>query len=361
MTIAVVGGGIAGLAVALALHDVDDVVVLERRSSEAANAGAGIQVSPNAVKALGSIGAAGVVALAADAPDGLCVLPAHGERPLVRLAYRPVMEQRFGAPYLTASRAALHGALARAVAGHSVEVRHGAAVEGVSRAGDGWHLGGVDVIARLVIAADGVNSAVRRAVVGDAPRATGWVAWRGRGRASGRDTVLALGHGHHFVRYPLAGGADNCVLLARERDGGPGALARTPSGRRIADVDGWAPWPIDVRPRHVFHHQGIGFAGDAAHAMLPFLAQGAAMALEDAAMLRHAVREHGPCSRALEGYAALRRGRTRRLARLAVQQGTIYHLPFPIDRARDAAMNRLGTEGILRRVAPIYGWRPPEP
>lgn len=357
--IVVVGAGIAGLASALALAEAGEVLVLERRSRIAANAGAGIQLSPNAVKALRSLGAADGVAASAHPPDGLVVRTAAPDASVVRLSYRPLMEERYGASYLTASRLGLHDALSACVAERGIEIRYDAVVTTVREDGGGCIVDGCEGRADLVIAADGVNSAVRRAVVGDAPRPTGWVAWRGRGHANGADTELVLGSGHHLVRYALNDREANCVLIASERGRGVTGVARTPTGRLMADVADWTPWPIAVRPHHAFARGRVGFVGDSAHAMLPFLAQGAAMALEDAAVLAVAVAAHGPTPHALAHYAATRRARTVAIAAKSQRQGSIYHLPFPFDRARNLAMRRLGPDAILARVDPIYGWTPP--
>lgn len=354
--IVVVGAGIAGLATALAVAGSADVVVLERRSAHEANAGAGIQLSPNAVKALRAIGVADRVAACAVAPTALVVR--SGRRVVTRLSYRGLMQERFGAPYLTASRAALHEALADAVADRGVAVRYACAVERVEP-GEGGILVPAVGRADLVVAADGVQSPLRARIVGDAPQATGWTAWRGSGDAvAGDETDLVLGAGHHLVRYPLSDASENCVLIARDRHG-PDTIARTDTGHFMGDVADWKPWSIRVRPAE-FHAGRIAFAGDAAHAMLPFLAQGGAAALEDAAVLGIAVGRHGAGEAAVDAYATARRRRVVRIAALAEAQGRIYHLPFPLAQARDLALARFGPEGIARRMAFIWSWSPDE-
>jgi salicylate hydroxylase len=359
--IVVIGAGIAGLACALGLSGVDEVVVLERRPAVAANAGAGIQLSPNAMKALDAIGAGERVRAVASAPDGLTVRSAGRTEPLVRVPYGQGLAERFGAPYLTATRAALHGALRAAVADSPfIAVNYEAPVTRVVPRAGGALVEGLDGPAGLVVAADGVGSGVRAALAGDTPRDTGWIAWRGRGRGGDdRDTELVMAPGHHLVRYALAPSDDNCVLVAPERGRDPAAIARTPTGRHLSDVADWKPWPIRVRPRHLFHCGSVVLAGDAAHAMPPYLAQGGAMALEDAATLTAAVRRHGAGAEAAAAYAATRAPRTRRLATQTDRQGMIYHLPLPLGLARDGVMRRLGPEGVLSRVDWIYRWEAP--
>ncbi|MCF3935601.1 FAD-dependent monooxygenase [Acuticoccus sp. M5D2P5] len=361
--IIVVGAGIAGLSAALALSDLDEILVLERRAAEAANSGAGIQLAPNAMKALQAIGAADRVAAAANRPDGLCVRAAGSPRPLSLLDYRSTMEARYGAPYLTAARAPLHGALlAEAAARPSITIRYDWRSTRLAADGDGWRVDGIDTPAALIVAADGVNSALRESLVGDTARPTGWIAWRGKGRTRpGNETELVLADDHHVVRYALSTENDNCVLVAHERQRGPDALAKTRSGAHLRDVTDWMAWPMSVRQRHIYRAGKVAFIGDAAHAMLPFLAQGGAMAIEDAAVLRAAITTHGVGETALAAYEAAREPRTRRLAAQTVNQGRIYHLPAPLSLARDLAMRRLGAEGILSRVDWIYRWAPPAP
>ncbi|ORE95860.1 monooxygenase [Stappia sp. 22II-S9-Z10] len=355
----VVGAGIAGLAASLALAEFGEVHVLERRAPDAANAGAGIQISPNAVKALARIGAAAAVTAVAHTPDALVVRAAGRRGAITTLPYGSAMLTRYGAPYLTASRAALHGALLAAALKRGVKVHYDRNVRQVRRYDDHCAVDGVDMEARLVIAADGVNSAIRHAIVGDAPRSTGWIAWRGLGDTSGAATELVMAPGHHLVRYALTDADANCVLVAPEKSRGPGGIARTHTGPLIADVGRWAPWPIAVRPRHVFAAGRVGFIGDAAHAMVPFMAQGAAMALEDAAVLAHAVAAHGPTPAALTAYADARAPRTRRIAAMSTEQGQIYHMPFPLNLARDQTMKTLGPRMLHRRTDPVYRWTAP--
>ncbi|UOM34461.1 FAD-dependent monooxygenase [Acuticoccus sp. I52.16.1] len=356
----VIGAGIAGLAASIALAEAGPVVVLERRGEDAANAGAGIQIAPNAVKALSVLGALEDVARVATAPEALVVRAPEQAAPLVRLPYGPAIVARYGAPYYTLSRAALHGALLAAALRRGVVVRHDHAARHVHQTDTGCTVAGAEMDAALVVAADGVNSSTRRALVGDAPRDTGWIAWRGTGDTAGGTTELVMGSGHHLVRYALSDEDANYVLVAPQKSRGPAGIARTPTGRLIADVAQWTPWPIAVRPRHVFAAGRVAFIGDAAHAMVPFLAQGAAMALEDAAILKLAVAALGPTPAALARYADARRPRTRRIAAMSEQQGSVYHLPFPLDRVRNATMRTLGPRAILRRVDPVYAWSVPE-
>lgn len=349
--IVVVGAGIGGLAAALAAADHGEVLVLERRDETAANAGAGIQLSPNAVKALRVLGVEAAVLAAAARPEGLVIRAAGRRAPLVRVDYS-AFPARYGAPSVTIARGALHAALLATVrARPEITLRFNVPVTRRDGAGLPEH----NLHPRLLVVADGVGSAL----AGGAAQDTGAVAWRGRGSGSGRDTVLTLGSGAHLVRYGIGDGDNVVFVTGRTRD--PAAFAASPIGPDLADVSGWTPWPIRVRARHVFTRGPVAFLGDAAHAMPPYLAQGGAMALEDAAVLKLALAADGPTEAALARYAALRAPRTRRVAADTARQGVLYHLPPPLSSGRDAVMSRLGPRAVLARVDWLYGWTPDLP
>ncbi|GAB5376069.1 MAG: FAD-dependent monooxygenase [Acuticoccus sp.] len=358
--ILVVGAGIAGLSAALALAPFGDVVVVERRSDAAANAGAGIQLSPNAIKALAAIGARETVAARASAPAGLTIRAAGRPAPLTRLDYG-AMDATFGAPYLTASRADLAAGLLAAVAAQpAITLRYDCALEALEAApGGGWRAAGLDATPDFVVVADGVGSPLRGQLIGDAPRATPFVAWRGSAADEGSaDTELTMATGCHLVRYALANRRDNIVFITKGARH-PATITAGPMAAPLAAVTDWTPWPIRVRPRARFALDRGVLIGDAAHAMPPFLAQGGAMAIEDAAVLGAMVTRHGLGATAAVAYEGERQARINRLAAQTGRQGGIYHLPVPLSLPRDMAMRRLGAAGILSRVGWIYGWQPP--
>ncbi|MEM0905939.1 MAG: FAD-dependent monooxygenase, partial [Pseudomonadota bacterium] len=153
---------------------------------------------------------------------------------------------------------------------------------------------------------------------------------------------------------------DNAVFVS-SLSRPPANLGDNPITTALTGVSQWVPWPIKVQPKHRYGIGTMAFIGDAAHAMPPYLAQGGAMAIEDAAVLSAAVARHGLTAEAVAHYGAQRTGRVKRLAAQTRRQGLIYHLPPPISFGRDMALRTLGAEGVLSQVSWIYGWNPPTP
>jgi salicylate hydroxylase len=141
------------------------------------------------------------------------------------------------------------------------------------------------------------------------------------------------------------------------------ALARHAWREELARVgDGWRRWPLlTVAADAPWCNGRVALTGDAAHAMLPFMAQGGAMAIEDAAVLAAMIARHGAGPAALAAYEAARKPRVARVARESARTGRIYHLAPPLSLARDAAMRALGPRRLLARLDWLYGWRPAPP
>ncbi|MEM6848702.1 MAG: FAD-dependent monooxygenase [Pseudomonadota bacterium] len=359
--IVVVGAGIGGLASALALSAFSEVLILERRSSEDANAGAGIQLSPNAIHALRFVSAdlAQSVTARASTPSGLQILSGAGRSPLAAVDYRAVMNERHGAPYLTIARRELYQALVGAVGSNPrIALKDNTPVSGVERVGGGWRVAGLAEPCCFLVAADGVNSAVRGAVRGDGPIDTRFVAWRGTGRTHADVTSLTMMHDRHLVRYALREDADNVVLVEKGPASDRPAALDSPQAFAVEDASGWRPWPIAVREPHWFGEGTLAAVGDASHAMVPFLAQGGAMVLEDAAQLKADVSRFGLTAAAVDAYAKARAPRIKQVAAQAKQQGLIYHVPAPASWVRDLVIKAGGERAVLRRVDWIYRWRP---
>jgi salicylate hydroxylase len=237
-----------------------------------------------------------------------------------------------------------------------------------------------------LIAADGLWSVMRtRLGYGGPPRFAGRTAWRALIPARHvapefREPLvhLWLGRNAHLVHYPVrAGRVINVVIITADSWNAPGwsepatrtdlmprvtAEGWTPSARALLGLpDAWLKWALyDRRPLLRWSKGPVALLGDAAHPMLPFLAQGAAMAIEDAAVAAQCLaRMPDDPSEALRTYGAIRRGRTWKVQRLAARNGARYHQGGAVAWLRDAAMRTAGGAVLLRHYDWLYDWRPP--
>ena len=392
MRIVVVGGGIAGLTCALALSGRGhDITVCERRTGFG-EAGAGIQLSPNATGVLLRLGLGTALGRDACEPDGITVRALRSGREIGAVALGPAMRDRHGAPFLSLARADLHTILLDAVrTKRDVRIRVGRGAAGLHEGGDevevetGSAAGSRDRFpADLVIGADGLWSEIRSAI-GDArtPRYAGYVASRATiamtdvpPDVSRTGTGLWLGRGRHVVHYPVSGGRRlNLVVVTRSGQAVEGwsaeesgarvgaALSRSAEELRaiVAAPESWAVWSLYDLPARTLAAGRVALVGDAAHPVLPYLAQGGSLAIEDAAALAARLGEAREVPAALRLYAADRRARVLRVQREARRNGLVYHAGGPVALVRDLAMRRLGPNGMGERYAWLYGWRPPEP
>lgn len=374
----VVGAGIGGLTCALALRQAGvDVCILEQAPA-LEEVGAGLQLTPNATRVLRDFGVLDAVLEVGVLPVALEVMEGRTGRLIARCEYGPATA-RYGAPFLVIHRADLHGALARAAQQSGSRIELGAQVEGVeadngkvaviaSRGGEPLPLE-----ADILVGADGIRSTVR-AQLGHAaaPVFASRLAYRATIASpyEGEPVVrLYLGPDAHLVTYPVRGGnATNVVAVVKEdrpvaRWSEPGETSTVHGAfsgwadevrallSRAPDYRCWGLYDIDPLPRW-----GTGrstLLGDAAHGMLPFLAQGAAQAIEDAWCLGQAVRDHTDAEQALRAYETARRPRTARIQREARANGMVYHLAGPAAFARDTVL-RLTSSHLIDRYDWIY-------
>lgn len=386
----IAGAGIGGLTAALALaRDGLRVSVIER-APVLEEAGAGIQLPPNAMRALGTLGIGETLRARADATQGLRVRSLRGGQTLMHLP-QAAMQPRWGAPSLVIHRADLLRLLLEAAAlTPGISVTTGMAVAGFAAGADGVSVALRRGLLRqqmagdLLIGADGLRSAVRAAPQDGADgdlRFSGSFAWRALVEAERlpanlrpAETTLWLGPKLHLAHYPLRQGA-LINLVAVLAGGAPTAPARdewnvpgeaavihaafrqsAPEARAlIAAAESWRVWPLYDRPPQPGWTQGrAALLGDAAHPMLPYLAQGAAQAIEDAVALAAALRGNGDTAGALISYARARLPRATEVVRQARKQGSIYHLSGPAALARNLVMRYSSQERLLKRLDWLY-------
>jgi salicylate hydroxylase len=395
-TILVAGAGIAGLTAALAFAAHGFHVEVFERAGKFEEVGAGIQLSPNATRILGRLGILDALGISAVAPDAVVLRDGKNLRVLARVPLGKATERRWGAPYLVAHRADLHRALlARASEQPRIRLIYGSTVAGIA-----FENGGVEavverdgraerVVGTLLVAADGVWSGLRRFIKGSrASRPTGKMAWRAlveRASPAGQalaslappDRVTAfLNPALHLVVYPLRGGATLNLVALTAGDVGAGSwtteadtlpLARALRGfapplSTLAETVGpWTAWPIHaVDPNGPWIDTcGLVLVGDAAHAMTPFAAQGAAMAIEDAYVLAAQVAEmpNDPAS-ALARYQGMRRPRIRRVVRRGAFNHFAWHASGPVALARNLALAARSPDRLAADFDWLYGWEP---
>lgn len=391
-TIVIAGAGIGGLTAALAIVRHGYRVVLLEQSERLEETGAGLQLSPNAARVLIELGLREHLASRVTAPEELTVANAQSGRVLARATLGAAVEQRYGAPYWIAHRADLQSALIAAIEGNpDIVLRLGTRVEdfavyasGVTVAARGQR-GTVEERALALVAADGVWSALRnRLGHGQEPRFAGHSAWRALVPAEAVVCELSVpavnlwfGNGGHLVYYPIRGGRlINVVAIVPDDRHEPGwsapgspaeILARFPAPAwrgpprdLLAAADRWSRWGLFEAPPLASWGRGpVTLLGDAAHPILPYLAQGAAMAIEDAAVLGQCLGQAGsdPVP-ALRLYEKRRRARTTRTQREAHRAGDIYHMTGMAGLMRSLALAAMGGERLIRRHDWLYGWAP---
>jgi len=392
-TVIVAGAGIGGLTAALALARNGFRALILEQAERLEETGAGIQLSPNATRILIGLGLADRLQPHVVAPTAIRVLGGRSGREIVRIPLGAGAVQRYGAPYWVIHRGDLQAALSDAAVQHlNIVLRLGMSMEDFAT-----HPHGVTVSARgatglwtehghAVIAADGLWSAARARIASKAPpRFAGRTAWRALVPAAQlapefREPLvhLWLGRDAHLVHYPVKGGKlVNVVVITADDWNAPGwsepasrvdLLARLSSRRWAPQAhsvfrapDAWLKWALyETEPLASFAHGAAALLGDAAHAMLPFLAQGAAMAIEDGAVAAQCLaRMPDDPAAAWETYSAIRRRRTRKVQRLAARHGKRYHRAGAVAMLRNTAMRLLGGERLLQNYDWLYDWRPP--
>ncbi len=395
MQILVSGGGIGGLAAALAASRAGWDVRLFERASAFSEVGAGIQIGPNVTRVLHDWDLADALAAVAASPERLQVRGAVSGHLLGELRLGADMAVRYGAPYLTVHRADLHALLFKALGQYPDAKLHvDRAVTGFSQSPQSVTVqlnGGMDVGGDVLVGADGLWSSVRQQLLGDGlPRATGHLAYRALvlqqdlpENLRSQNVTAWLGRNMHVVQYPVRGGqwlnvvaivhgslADDVESWDHKPDGTANATALlkittgscTALQNLLAAMPEWRLWALhDRAPMQGAYQHALGrvaLLGDAAHPMRPYLAQGAGMAIEDAAELGHVLKlARDPAfdiPTLLQRYALNRWQRNAHVQAKATRNGNIFHASGPMRWGRDLAMKLLGEK--LLDLPWLYGF-----
>jgi salicylate hydroxylase len=358
----VVGGGIGGLASALALTRAGHEVRVLEQAPQFAEVGAGVQLAPNATRILRDLGILEKVERHAVRPSRLVLMDAVDGTEITALDVGPSLVERYDGPYIVLHRHDLLSELLEACKEHGVALETSRRVAGVD-ADAGQPVvactDGARYTCDALVGADGLRSTMRSLLADDEPLWSGYVAYRGTMPTSETphpaptDTMtIWIGPELHFVQYALRGGdLYNQVAVFRslrstpEGDGTEAAqelerfrdLCR-PVAESVGVLDHSIRWPIyDRLPLETWTRGRVTLLGDAAHPMQQYLAQGACQALEDAAQLARDFVPGRDAHEAFLAYEAVRIPRTARVQRTARQWGELWHL----DGVGRAVRNRL--------------------
>ncbi len=381
----VAGGGIGGLAAALAIARQGFRVKVLEQAPEIGEIGAGIQLGPNAFAAFDALGVGPNARARAVYTERLLMMDAVDDSVVGEIPVGDAFRERFGNPYAVIHRADVHKSLLEGVEATSqIEFLTSTRVERVEQDGTSVTVHDQHGIAHrgaALIGADGVKSAVRDALVGDQVRVSGHVVYRAVVEAKDfpedlrwSAATIWVGPNCHLVHYPMRGGEQyNLVVTFHSREKevwnvteGNQAEVESyfnglcPRARKLIYLPkSWKRWSTaDREPIAKWSYGRATLLGDAAHPMLQYLAQGACMAMEDAVTLGEALAAHdGNFEQAFARYERSRVARTARVVLSAREMGRIYHAKDVERLVRNDLWKGRSPERFYDAVEWLYGWR----
>lgn len=381
----IAGAGVAGLSLGLALARRGIASRLLERRAELSQAGAGIQLGPNAMVVLQRLGVAAHLESLAGKPDAIDVYDGASGRRLTRFPLGQHIEQRFGAPYRVAHRTDLQSALLEAIRAHTdLEIITGFEVSGWQDTGAGLIVTATDGRKHegsILIGADGLWSTVRRHIHPDHPltyssklAARTVIPSAGAGERFARAaTGVWLAPDAHVVHYPVRAGRDIAVVVIVDevtpREGWGRDISSTSVQARligfapdllefISLAQDWHAWSLyDPPPLPSWSSDRVCLVGDAAHPILPFFAQGGGMAIEDADTLAALIAQSPDAPAGVfANFENLRRSRVQRVQDASRDNGKTFHLSGPMAIARNLTLTIAPGSLMMRRYDWLYGW-----
>jgi len=383
----IAGAGIAGLTLALALaqHGAKKIIVLEK-NEKIQEFGAGLQLGPNAHRALDSLGLEPTLKKVSFEPEGVDIFAFKQKKPLTTLKLGATAKEKFGVPYSVIHRADLVETLYKQVKKtKNIEVYFGVLDFELTnqelnpsisfKCKDGFEK---KITAHAFIGADGVCSVTRTTIL-DGPQSkySGYVAWRTlididklKDVIDLNNTSLMWGAGFHAVAYPLPHrNKVNIAIFTKETMSvgfgirqEPSLPASIKSCSRLSKIlelaQEWKHWPLAAVSTPIWHKGVVGLIGDAAHAMLPFQAQGAAMGIEDAVTLAPLLINEKTAVTAFEKYEKKRQARVNKVVKTSANNGKIFHMSAPLSYARDITVKLQGNMNHFTRLGWIYDFNP---
>jgi len=384
----IAGGGIAGLCAAIALARQGFHVRIFEKADHLSEQGAGVQLGPNATAILRHWGLEEPLLAASCLPETIALYDGVKGKILSLLPVGRFAREHWGAPYVTIHRGDLQKLLLEAIADHPlIELCCSAPVGTVSgMLGDGFTLEVRNKAETqkhhtdFFIACDGVWSSLHE----KRAEFSGSIAWRatvtfdeGQSLAptlfSDQNVRVFMGAGGHFILYPIRKATHyNLVAITKDKTAlvdnhdkaqlkAAFAHWKMPIAHLIEQIDSWTYWPIFIRRKpHFLSPSGVVFLGDSAHAVTPFAAQGAAMAMEDAAVLARFLPDAMSISRQnLELFARNRQSRVLKVGRRGSFNQFVYHAGGVVAASRNLYMRRRASEKFLTDLDWLYGFRQP--
>ena len=386
LPVAIAGGGIGGLTAAIALARRGLASHVHERRDAFSEDGAGIQIGPNGSRILRQLGIADALLPNVSAPESIVVHNGQTGRTITELPLGDWIAQRHGSPYWTVQRPHLHAALLKTARNEPlVTLSTGSTITAFETSGD--RLSAIDAsgsrhAAMALIAADGLWSALRSAIASPcAPKPVGKSAYRTLVSIDNLPSNLQpnsvhvwLSPGSHAVHYPVSAGREIAVVVIVS-DAQSVQTWSAPAARDtlldltcdfahdlktlIASAEAWRMWSLHTMPPLLNWTSGRAtLIGDAAHPILPFLAQGGVLALEDGVVLARLMSAYPTnIPQALQLYQSARMTRTARVAASSISNGRAYQLGGLPAAARNGLLKSMPGVSVMRHYDWLYGWR----